>query len=390
MIQKASKLLDVKEDELMSFSTTDSFNNDNLLEGFICRKSDHRYGALVIFKINDEETEQIIWATPKLHYPFDKAGVYQWPNVYQSEYYEKLDGTNILAYWYVHNKYNYVTYKTRLTAVVKDSGFSDFKSMWEEYTKNNTWIRDSIYGNPEWNLSFELFGSRNPITIKYDFPLEVNLLFGIRKIDHIIRPPKDLYLPKDSKIPKSFNLLGALHNTKDDLTDTYNHFRTLSSDKNKDELLTEGMVMYAHVGEPSWRMFKCKPEEIEKIHWTASGVIPKNSLFTTGMNVFESNDNPTINDFLELLKEEYPQELITKNTFRIENVWKEVEARIEFIQMVNAIWKMAIDKGFDIAKDKNETMRFISQYFPKTSMGKVGGIILKQAGLLKSKESRQR
>lgn len=92
MITRAGELLDVKEDELISFSTTDSFNNDNLLEGFICRKSDHRYGALVIFKINDAETEQIIWATPKLHYPFDKAGVYQWPNVYQSEFYEKLDG----------------------------------------------------------------------------------------------------------------------------------------------------------------------------------------------------------------------------------------------------------------------------------------------------------
>lgn len=377
MLYRASELLDVKQDELNKFSTTDSFNNDHLLEGFICRKSDHRYGALIIFRINNEETEQIIWATPKLHYPFDKAGVYHWPEVIGQEFYEKLDGTNILAYWYKYQGCNYVTYKTRLTAIVKDSGYSDFKSMWEEYTKKNTWVRDVIYGNPEWNLSFELFGNRNPITINYDFPLEVNLLFGVRHNDYIIRPPSDLYLPEKAKIPTRYTV-----SDKSDLTEIYNHFRSISSEKNKDNLLTEGHVMYAHVGQPSWLMFKVKPEEIERIHWTASGVIPRNSLFTTGLNVFESYNEPTLENFLELLKEEYPQELLTKNTFKIENIWEAVNVRMDFIKTVNAIWKMAIDKGFDITKDKRETMRFVSQYFPKNIMGKVGGIILKQAGLL--------
>ncbi len=42
MITKAAELLNVKEDELFTFSTIDSFNNDNLLEGVICRRSDHR------------------------------------------------------------------------------------------------------------------------------------------------------------------------------------------------------------------------------------------------------------------------------------------------------------------------------------------------------------
>jgi hypothetical protein len=269
MIEKAMELLDVKKDELNKFSEIDSFNNNHLLEGFICRKSDHRYGALIIFKVNDEETEQIIWATPKLHYPFDKSGKYNWPNVLQQEFWEKLDGTNILSYWYVYKGCNYVSYKTRLTAIVKDSGFSNFKSMWSEYMKNNDWVYKCITENIGWNLSFELFGSRNPITIKYDVPLEVNLLFGIRQKDHIIRPPSDLYLPKNTKTPRTYTLTDG----GDSLTEMYNYFRTFASEKNKDDLLTEGMVMYAHVGEPSWRMFKCKPEEIERIHWTASGVI---------------------------------------------------------------------------------------------------------------------
>ncbi|MFH1547633.1 MAG: hypothetical protein ABIC57_04045, partial [bacterium] len=229
------------------------------------------------------------------------------------------------------------------------------------------------------NLSFELFGSRNPITIQYDFPLEVNLLFAVDRLAPIVIPPSKLHLHEDTKLPKKYSFVQGDDTT---LTDIYNDFRAKSSEKNKDALLTEGLVMYANTGDPSWRMFKCKPEEIEKIHWTATGVIPKNSLFTTGMNTFESFDNPNLENFLELLKEEYPQELLTKNTFKIQKVWGEVCVRIDFIKSVNTVWKLAIDNGFDVTKDKRETMRFVSQHFHKSIMSKVGTVILKQAGLI--------
>ncbi len=377
MITRAAELLDVKLDDLNQFSAIDTFNDNHLLEGVICRRSDHRYGALVIFKVNDEETEQIIWATPKLEYPFDRAGNYHWPDVLQQEFYEKLDGTNCLAYFYEYAGEKFLTYKTRLTAIIKDSGFAEFKSMLEECLINNPWIVECSIQNPLYNLSFEIFGSRNPITIQYDFPLEINLLFGVRRSDHVIKPPTDLDLPEGTKIPSKYTI-----SNKTDLTEMYNHFRAIASERNTSCLLTEGVVMYDNTGEPSWRMFKCKPQEIEQIHWTASGVIPRNSLFTTGLNVFESYDNPVIDNFLELLKEEYPQELLTKNTFKIQKIWADDCVRIEFIKSVNSVWKLAIEKGFDVTQDKRETMRFVSQYFPKNIMSKVGGVILKQAGLL--------
>jgi len=128
-------------------------------------------------------------------------------------------------------------------------------------------------------------------------------------------------------------------------------------------------------------MLKCKPEEIEKIHWTASGFIPEKSLFNTALNVFESNDNPSIDNFIELLKEEYPQELITKSYHKIEKVWNKALERIEFTKTVNEVWILAKQNGLDITKDKRDTMRFVSIYFPKSIMGKVGGTILKLAGL---------
>lgn len=283
-----------------------------------------------------------------------------------------------IYYLIIIYKYSeFITFKTRLTPVLKDQKFGMFKSMWLEYMYENDWVKQVIEDNIEFNLSFEMFGSRNPITIMYDIPLEVNLLFGVRRNDHIIRPPNELKIITKTKIPKSFNL----NDESKSIIEIYNSNREFMSSKNKNSLTIEGMVQYCHVGKPSWIMFKCKPEEVEKIHWSASGFIPEKSLFNTALNVFESNDIPVINDFIELLKEEYPQELITKSYHKIEKIWNKAFERIEFTKSVNEIWILAKQNGLDVTKDKNETMRFVSKYFSKNVMNKVGGTILKLAGL---------
>ena len=378
-IEEASKILDVNIDTLNEFDVIDSFNNDNILKGYICKQSDHRYGCLLITKVNDEDCRQIIWATPKLEYPFDRSGNYHFPDCKTIIFYEKLDGTNILSYHYFYKNSEFVTFKTRLTPILKDQKFGMFKSMWLEYMNENDWINQIIEDNPRFNLSFEMFGSRNPITIMYNIPLEVNVLFGVRRDDHVIRPPSELKLNTKCKSPESFSTIGMLYDG--DLEKHYNSMRDFMSSKNKDALTIEGMVQYCHIGKPSWIMLKCKPEEIEKIHWTASGFIPEKSLFNTALNVFENNDNPSIDDFVELLKEEYPQELITKSYHKIEKVWNKAHERIEFTKIVNEVWILAKQNGLDITKDKIETMRFVSKHFSRNIMGKVGGTILKLAGL---------
>jgi hypothetical protein len=55
--------------------------------------------------------------------------------------------------------------------------------------------------------------------------------------------------------------------------------------------------------------------------------------------------------------------------------------RIEFTKIVNEAWILAKQNGLDITKDKIETMRFVSKHFSRNIMGKVGGTILKLAGL---------
>jgi len=378
-IEEAAKILDTKIESLDKFKVVDDFN-DNILEGFLCREPNHKYGALFLTRVNDEYCKQLIYCTPKLEYPFDRKGEYHFPECKEIQFYEKVDGTNIFSYHYYYKDVEYITFKTRLTPVVKDQKFGTFKSMWKEYLKENDWAMQVIKDNPLFNLSFELFGLRNPITIQYDELLEVNLLFGVKRGSSIIKPPNELNISDKVKIPMNYTMVGD--DNLSDLVERYNKHREHMSIKNKEKLTIEGMVQYCHVGLPSWKMFKCKPEEIEKIHWTASGYIPNLSLFNTALNVFESYDNPTINDFVELLKEEYPDTIIIKSLPRIQNNWEKAVNRIEFTQTVNEIWMLAKKEGLDITKDKNETMRFISKYFPKNIMNKVGGTVLRLAGLL--------
>ena len=381
-IEVAGKILNINPDSLNEFEVEDSFNDNNILKGYICR-APSRYGQMVIYQVNEWKCQQLIYTTPKIDYPFDLNGKYHWPDCKQIKMYEKLDGTNILCYNYV---YGYIdkafkvfrSFKTRLTPTLKDQKFGMFKSMWTEYMKENDWVNKVIESNPQFNLSFELFGSRNPITINYEKPLEVNLLFGIDIFFGLIVPPSSLLLDGTNvKIPKFFDF-----GQYDDLTKRYNDFRETMSKSNKDSLITEGLVMYADIGDPSWKMFKCKPEEIEKIHWTAGGKIPKLSLINTALNVFESNDSPEISDFMTLLQEEYSEDLLTKNTLKIQSIWNDVIKRIEFTNKVNEVFILAKQNGLDVTKDKNETMRFMSKYFDKSVMGKVGGAVLKIAGLL--------
>ncbi|MHA1169308.1 MAG: hypothetical protein ACTSRU_15885 [Candidatus Hodarchaeales archaeon] len=376
MKDRTVELLDCDLSTLKEFYLQDLFN-DNMLEGVICRQADHRYGSLVIFRINDEKTEQIIWSTPKLHYPVDRDDNFHWPQrIFDVEAYEKLDGTNILAFHYTYKGKDFVTYKTRLTPIISDMSFGSFCSMWEEMLQEHPWIETAISDNPEFNLSFELYGSRNPITIKYDVPLSVSLLFGVNRKDHCIVPPTSLDV-KSSLIPLCFKKMEFK-----DMTGLYMKMKEKATQRNTDDTyLEEGFVFYLNTGSSSWEMFKCKADQIEKIHRLASSGISEHAIWTTALNTFEHVDAPEIQDVIELLKEEFSDEHIARSSVRIEKLYNRAKEHMELTKRVNEIWKKAKEIGMDITKDKAETFRFMSKYFDKKLMRRVGSIVLKQAGL---------
>jgi len=70
---------------------------------------------------------------------------------------------------------------------------------------------------------------------------------------------------------------------------------------------------------------------------------------------------------------------------RIKKIFVQAKEHAEFTAKANKIWKIAKEQGFDVTKDKAQTFRFMSQFFEKKDMQKVGTTILKQAGLLKEK-----
>ena len=373
-ITKAAEYLEVFEDSLKEFEVLDTFNNIKL-KGVICRRSDYRYGSMVLFEVDQEVvTPQIIYGTPKLQYPSDKKGVFHWPKIKQVELWDKLDGTNILAYHYFNKEgFRFLTYKTRLGPVISDTVYGPFLSMWKELLNDNEWIEDVINDNSVFNLSFELYGTRNPITIQYNVPLTTKLLFGVNRFNCSVMPPNELNtncLPNNS-IPKKYNF------TVGDVTELYQFVRSEMSKSNCNGLVQEGIVFYADIGGPSWKMFKCKPEEIEKIHWAASGVIQKRAVWNTIINAFEDIE-PDLDYVIELLKEEYSDKMIFKSKPRIKNIFRDVMKHMQDTKRINEVYIIAKEKGFNLSKDKTETFRFLSRYFKREEMKKVGTILLKQ------------
>ena len=76
---------------------------------------------------------QRIFATPKLHYPFGKDGRFHFPPIHTAHLYEKLDGTNVLAYRYADaDGRARLTYKLRLSPVLRNSKWGPFLDYWHQ------------------------------------------------------------------------------------------------------------------------------------------------------------------------------------------------------------------------------------------------------------------
>ena len=187
LLARAEELLGTR---CKPFTEVDPFNKGNTVEGLIGIHSDHRYGSLFITSINGFDEEQLIFATPKLHYPFDKVGRYDFPSAQTIETYTKLDGTNIFMFRYTAQGRTYTSYKTRLRPFLASLGrFGDFLDMWKEMLLNYPDIPKLFLTNPQMDgFSFELYGSLNRHLMKYSVALDTALLFAIKGDAEVIPP----------------------------------------------------------------------------------------------------------------------------------------------------------------------------------------------------------
>jgi len=367
----ATQLIGLDAKWLHAFDVEDPFNENLRLRGFLCQKPDHRYGALVITHAGEAEAPQLILATPKLHYPFGKDGKFHFPPLKKIYLYEKLDGTNVLAYRYRDGEGRWhLTYKLRLAPALRNSRWGPFLDMWRELLQKHPTIPQLVEAN-DCHLSFEMYGSRNTHLMVYDVDLAVVALFGVRR-DASIVPLFKLDL---LSVPGA-SLAGELVAGEDPVA-KYAEIRAEMEKRNRpveDDKLAgiEGTVWY--VEEPDGRvsMWKCKPESVEEIHWAVG--INKKAVIATCWNFLETSDDLNYDTLLPLLLEDYQQREIEAFRPHIENCIKQVKYEFEFKEKVLAEY----DKlGKSIHDNKAEVMRALSPHFKRDEMKKVYTMIVR-------------
>ena len=367
-VDKAKELLELAENWLEPFDVTDPFSKLRL-EGYLSLKPDYRYGALALLKVGGIEAPQRILATPKLHYPFDRAGTFHFPSVRQVDIYEKIDGTNIFGYQFKDSQNNlHLTYKLRLHPVLRNGKWGNFLDLWKEMLERYPRISELPVRN-NCSLSFELFGSRNAHLMMYDTPLDCVLLFGLE--------PNGRYISIDEidslgvPVPTHFGRLKA----GDDPVAAYRQIREklqASIQSQDDEKLRgyEGAVWYITTANMERVLFKCKPESVEAIHW--KGGINKTAVMATCWNLLETEDVLEYGKLERLLLEEYSQAEIDAFREHIATCIADVSDELNFRNLVLQAYNKI---GIKLAEDKATVMRKLSTEFPRSLMKKAFTLI---------------
>lgn len=374
-LELAGELLAVEAKFLQPFDATDPFNDEVRLEGFLCQRPDHRYGALALLRVDGRPAPQRIFATPKLHYPFGKDGRFFFPPIQRAHLYEKLDGTNVLAYRYTDaDGRRRLTYKLRLSPVLRNSKWGPFLDYWHELLARHPELPGLVEASG-CHLSFEMYGARNAHLIAYEEPLAVALLFGVRPADAAVVGPFHLAARGVPVAP----LIGELRAGEDPVA-RFQALREEMERRNRpaaDNKLagTEGVVWY--VTEPSGRvtLWKCKPESVEEIHWAVG--INKAAVIATCWNALETTDTLTYETLLPLLLEEYQPDDIEKFRANIDDALRQVNAEQAFRQRVREAYEAVKARGLSITRDKAAVMRQLSGKFPREQMGHVYAAIVR-------------
>ncbi len=384
-IIKASQILGVESKVLRAFDVPDVYNPPNTLQGYICFQSDDKYGALVIHSVNGLRLSnpQVVYTTPKLHYPFHTSAIgtriYQWPKFHRVRVYEKWDGTNILCYSYRNFMgKRFCTFKTRLTPVVRSSDTVDFKALWDGILSRHPELKEpEAVKDGEYAFSYEMYGYMNPIVVIYNEPIEASFIFAVKQSNDEIEPPDKF------KHTTLTNKCLADAGSEKDLVKLYEAMREQARSRiqvQDDGSIygCEGAVFYVFT-EERWRMFKCKPDQIEQIHW-AGDAIDYHSIVSTAKNALEKidADDLTIDFVVGLLKEEFSDIQIGKSGIKIQKAVQAVREHAHFTAFVKKIY----DNCPEINKvDKGTLMRYFSQFCQKKQMRPVY-TALKEMGLV--------
>jgi translation elongation factor EF-G len=219
--------------------------------------------------------------------------------------------------------------------------------------------------------------------VEYTNSLDAKILFG-RRNEQVI-PPSAYNL-------KQFNLQSAplitSINPKSDLIAEYQKVVTYLNEHLKITKLPdeetiqmiegmEGSIWY--VIADNTVQLKCKPDIIRDIHMAGAERIPTHSIYTTVINSFEENDNPTLEDIKKLLTEEFSESMVEKKIPTIEKILAEV--RFTNILRAEVLDEYQKHPEFDIIKNRGMVMRHFASKYDKNVCGKIFKLLFDEFGV---------
>ena len=368
----ASSMLGVSYDDVEYFEAFDKFNN-NEITGYLCRKRDHRYGALIVITVNGHmSVNGPTYCTPKLKYPFGRNEkgdrIPNWPKeIVDVRVYDKLDGTAVCCYRYLDHLGNtFVTFKTRLSPVLGENSFGDYYGMWCEILERYPELRSPReVASGEYTFTYELYGYRNPILIKYPVDLDARLLFAVLQdwpFDGLVQIPEKFKQRPLEAVAKA--------DSNESTEVLYESLRVMAEQQNvenSDGSITgrEGFIFYVMAkGHLGYRQYKCKPEGIETVHWE-NAFIPYYAILTTVWNSLEDVAELNRIRVVELLHEDFTAEQIACSTDRLDRALDFVSKRLKWRSKVDAAYKklpITMDAG------RTAVMKKLSEEFPRDRM----------------------
>lgn len=353
------------------FNVVDPFN-DNIVIGKMYRSANTKYGALEIETVNGVPCPQFIWATPKMHYPIEPDGQLRIPDYDKIFAYEKIDGTNVLAFSYCDaDGKEYISYKTRQVPFIqKMNKYGDFFSMWNEILERYPDIPDLVRKN-RCSMAYELYGKRNLILVEYENSLDIFLLYGVNFGNILI--PESLDHGSVTICPRLKEFQRMDEQT---FIDSYRQMEKWLDDNLKVEFdeeseeqkikrilpgSMEGAMWYLVNGNVA-KQFKVKPRLIFD-HCRSNKIgIPTHSIIITIKNSFEMTDEPTLDTIREMLLEEFGEADVEKSVNRI---IKLLSRLVGEKKLQDQIVKDYLDHRFDIKNSKGQCMRWFGTNYDK-------------------------
>ena len=364
------------------FIETDPFNPGNRVLGHIQMRGGDEYGSLEIQEVNGSPAPQRITVTPKASYPFFKDGSWVLSGATDIQAHLKIDGTNICQFGYQDgNGEEFTSFKVRIRPFMAPFFINLMEPCLERYPGAG-----AKRLRPGEAVMYELYGHDNPMLIRYPDPIDLALIFGrepsgrivtLREEDNPLFAGLDCPRAPGRDINAGAEIQQEYRRRQQEIGD---RLVRITGEQFDGE---EGEMLYATFPDGSrtrpgefTRLIKLKPSQIEEIHW-ASDHITRKELEAVSRNVFELSGEPTPQDMVELLAEDWSDRQIANSMDTIGAVLQWAVSRREYQETVVRTYREHHDPG-DFRDDPSKVMRSLSRHFPRKDMKQVYSTLLER------------